>query len=126
MRAYNKNINNNRPQTTTVATLLALAILLFTETVSAQKNPGKNQIDTSQKKAVDSLYLEPVDSLQLEYDQDSAKIVHDSAAGMLFDYMKESGLEIEKRNIAEYRDDTIATKHDAIIEEIKRLTLEAE
>src|SRR5688572_4558670 len=106
MKAYNKNRNSKRHQATIVS-LLAFSFLFFSSALFAQKNPGKNQIDTSQKKAVDSLYLEPVDSLQLEYDQDSAKIVHDSVAGMLFDYMKESGLEIEKRNIAEYRDDTI-------------------
>ena len=106
--------------------LIMLPVLLFSFSVAAQNDTSKNRRDTNKIEIVDSLFTEPLDSLQSIYDADSAKVEHDSAAGKLLSYLKESGLEIEKRNIAEYKDDTIATRQDAIIEEIRRLTLESE
>jgi hypothetical protein len=109
----------------------AALVLMLPVAASAQKDTAKQKKDQERyrhkKKIADSIIKEAVfDTVKTEFDQDSIRLETDSAVGKLFTVLKDSRLEIEKRNVAEYRDDTIATKQDAIIEELKRLTLEAE
>ncbi|GAO44766.1 mechanosensitive ion channel domain-containing protein [Flavihumibacter petaseus] len=56
---------------------------------------------------------------------DSVAANYNQAASKLFYSISQSGAIEEKKNIAEYNEDTLSTRQDEIIEEIKRLTLEA-
>jgi hypothetical protein len=56
---------------------------------------------------------------------DSIKNSFDSATNKMINSFKQFGINEERKNITEYDEDTIATKQDEIIEEIRRMSLEA-
>lgn len=93
--------------------------LLLTNLVFAQKDKAKAADDSAR------LFAQQ-DSAQQKMFYDSVKTNYDSAATQLYSFLKKFGGEVQKRNIKEYSEDTIATRQDKIIGQIKRLTLEAE
>ena len=66
------------------------------------------------------------DSAQQPIFYDLGQTNDDSTAARFYDFFKKFSREAENRNLAEYREDTISTKQDLIIEQIKQLTLETE
>ena len=66
------------------------------------------------------------DSTKLKSTVDSATVNYDSATNRLFKSIKNFRDEQHKQNLIEYNEDIIATKQDEILEEIRRLSLEAE
>jgi potassium efflux system protein len=56
---------------------------------------------------------------------DSLKTQYDSALNKLFSTVRKFGAEEQKKNINEYNEGAIARKQDGLIEEIRKLTLEA-
>lgn len=66
------------------------------------------------------------DSAQQMSVYDSTKLSFDSATNKLYDNIKRFGDSARRKNLLEYRQDTIATKQDRTIELIKILTLEVQ
>jgi len=66
------------------------------------------------------------DSAQQMSVYDSTKLSFDSATNKLFDNIKRFGDSARRKNLLEYKEDTIATKQEETIEMIKTLNLEAQ
>jgi len=67
-----------------------------------------------------------VDTTLKNTDYDSVKKDYDSAANRLYNNIKRFGVEEQRKNALEYSEDTISTKQEGIIKQIRQLTLEAQ
>ena len=65
------------------------------------------------------------DSAQQSLPFDSAKINYDSTTNKVFNQIKQFGDSLQRKNLRQYTEDTIATRQDETIALIKKLTLEA-
>ena len=66
------------------------------------------------------------DSTSPQRNYDSLKVHYDSTANELFRYVKQFGDSDLRKKITQYNEDTIATRQEAIIGLIRKLTLEAQ
>src|SRR5690242_15642631 len=57
---------------------------------------------------------------------DSVKLHYDSTANELFRYVKQYGSSDQRKKLTQYYEDTIATRQEAIIALIRKLSLEAQ
>jgi potassium efflux system protein len=92
----------------------------------SQKESSKKQKDSAKAIADTVRQFNQQDSLNQGIFYDSLRTNQDSAATKYYNFFKKFGKEIEQQKIAEYGEDTISTRQDLIIEEIKRLTIEAD
>jgi potassium-dependent mechanosensitive channel len=65
------------------------------------------------------------DTAQQKSTYDSATREFDSATNELINSLKKSGIDVERKNLLQYNEDTIATKQDAIIGQLREITSEA-
>lgn len=100
---------------------LVVYCYLLPAIVYTQVNPAKGVTPKDSARA-----FAQQDSVQQKIFYDSVQTNQDSSATKFYDFFKRFSHSIEQRNIAKYREDTISTKQDEIIEEIKILTREAE
>ena len=85
-----------------------------------------SQVDSTRAQKDSARIFAQQDSAHQQIFHDSLQTDQDSAAIRYYDFVRKFRDELVQKNIAEYTEDTISTKQDVIIEEIRRLTLEAE
>jgi small-conductance mechanosensitive channel len=96
--------------------LFILFLLFLPGAIFAQHDTARQTWPSDSARHIDDSAKHP---------DDSAERIYDSATTKLFKTADQFGAYVQKRNQTEYSDDTIATKQDEIIGEIRRLTIDA-